>query len=121
MTGRSPFETGFRLGNEAGSPMKLPPTRIQEGFSYVVDAVSRKKMPPAIRAWLRRAFSAKQRIVLRRIAGSGWLFVPLLHLVFPGLQAGAGGRGRRPGAVSFTGIAAKSAQSVQFQPAEAGC
>lgn len=32
-----------------------------------------RNMPPAVLAWLRRAFSMKQRIVLRRIADSGWL------------------------------------------------
>jgi len=32
-----------------------------------------KKLPPAALAWLRRAFSAKQRLVLNGIAGSRWL------------------------------------------------
>jgi len=32
-----------------------------------------RNMPPVVLIWLRRAFSTKQRIVLRRIAGSGWL------------------------------------------------
>lgn len=32
-----------------------------------------KKMPPAALAWLRRAFSVKQRIILNGIAGSRWL------------------------------------------------
>ncbi len=32
-----------------------------------------KKLSPAVLAWLRRAFSMKQRIVLRGISTSGWL------------------------------------------------
>ena len=81
-----------------------------------------KKMPPAIRAWPASCIQcqATHRAETHSRFRVG-LCVLLLHLVFPGLQAGAGGRGRRPGAVSFTGIAAKSAQSAQFQPAEAGC
>ena len=56
--------------------IKLWPGRVLQhcwgdGMSLMLFA--EKKLPPAIVAWLRRAFSAKQRLVLNGIAGSRWL------------------------------------------------